>query len=312
MIPTYNGRSDLERSLPALFSQKAEFPFEVICIDSSSTDGTWELLGEYPIDRHRIPASDFSHGGTRNRGVELSRGGIVILMTQDAVPVGDQWMTALVRNYENPEVAGVYSRQIPRPDGALLAKIDLRLAPNGSIQRRVNRRSDHPHYEAAPPNERRELCNFDDICSSVRRSVWEKFPFRPLNFAEDLDWGKRVFEAGYTIVFEPEAQVVHSHDRSFVYEFKRSFITYDVVDEMFDCGDDGYGFSRALSDWVRLPVLLPPVYPEIDQEPLRSRLRAYYCITARIFGHACFSTWRRSFKSNKFGTSLQKLFYRGI
>ncbi len=312
MIPTYNGRSDLEQSLPALFSQKADFPFEVICIDSSSTDGTWELLGEYPIERHRIPAGDFSHGGTRNRGVELSQGAIIILMTQDAIPLGEQWMETLIRNYRNPEVAGVYCRQIPRPDGALLAKIDLRMALSGSHQRQVNRRVDHPDYENSPPDKRRMLCNFDDICSSVRRSVWEKFPFKPVNFAEDLDWGKRVFEAGHTLVFEPEAPVVHSHDRSFAYEFKRAFITYDVLDEMFDWGDDGYGFSRALFDSINAPRALPSIYPEMIQEPLIRRLRAYYCITARVLGHACFSTWCRSIRTTKLGTSLRTLFYRGV
>lgn len=312
VIPTYNGRADLEKSLPALFSQEVEFPFEVICIDSSSADGTWELLGDYPIERHRISREEFSHGGTRNRGIELSRGEIIILMTQDAIPVGDQWMATLVRNYEDPEVAGVYCRQLPRPDGTLLAKVDLRLCLSGSSLRKVNRIGDHPGYHSAPPEQRRMLCNFDDICSSMRRSVWTRFPLKSVNFAEDLEWGKRVFEAGHTLVFEPDAPVVHSHDRSFAYEFKRAFVTYDVLDDMFDWGDDGYRFSRALLDAVGAPLTLVRVYPEISEEPFRSRMKAYYTITTRVLGHACFSVWRRKLKGSMLGTSLQKLFYNGV
>ena len=69
VIPTYNGRADLERLLPMLFAQRVEFPFEVICIDSSSTDGTWEILNEYEVKRYRIPQGEFNHGGTRNLGI---------------------------------------------------------------------------------------------------------------------------------------------------------------------------------------------------------------------------------------------------
>lgn len=312
VIPTCNGKSDLLRLLPALFSQKADFRFEVICIDSGSGDGTWELLETYPVRRVRIASSQFSHGGTRNLGIEISRGPIVVLLTQDAIPDRDDWLATLVSNYADPRVAGVYCRQVPRPDGPLLPKIDARLWVTGRQQRHENRLGDHPDYPQLPPHQRRLLCNFDDICSSLRKSVWEQFPYRPVNFAEDLEWGKRVFEAGYTLVFEPRARVVHSHDRSFVYELKRSFLTYETLDRLFGIGDEGYTFRQALRDVARAPWGLPAVYPDLRQEPPGDRLRAYWIILARALGRASYALWHRRLRSRPIGRRIQRCLTRGV
>ena len=54
---------------------------------------------------------------------------------------------------------------------------------------------------------------FSNAASAVRRSAWEQHPFT-LPAAEDLDWAQRVIAAGSTIVYEPAANVYHSHDES--------------------------------------------------------------------------------------------------
>jgi rhamnosyltransferase len=312
VIPTYNGKADLGRLLPLLFSQQVDFPFEVICVDSSSSDGTWELLSEHRLARYRIPKSEFSHGGTRNFGIAKSKGEIVILMTQDAMPTDEHWMATLVRNYAARDVAGVYCRQLPRPDGTLLPKIDSALALTCMDARRENRLSEHADYFTKPPHERRFLCNFDDICSSVRRSVWEKFPFQPVSFAEDLEWSKRVFEAGYAIIFEAEAKVIHSHDRSFMYEFKRSFVTYDAVETLFGREEDGFGLPAALRVVGAAPWALHRVYPRMDETAFLERLHAYYLIGARALGHAFYNFWYRNLRVTELGQKIRGNVYRGV
>lgn len=311
-IPTYNGRVDLERVLPRLFEQQVAFPFEVVCIDSSSSDGTWELLGRFPLRRERILQSEFNHGATRNKGIALCRGEIVVLLTQDALPLGREWLATIIANYADPDVAGVYCRQVARPDGTLLPQIDLRLAQNGRARRAENRLSDHPEYPALPPDARRELCNFDDICSSVRRSVWERFPFEPLRFAEDLAWGKQVFEAGFTLVYEPLAQVQHSHDRSFGYEFKRAFVSNKVLDDFFGRGDDKLRFMPAVLSLRHAPSNLVGVYSEFAREPWARRMRCYYVILARGLGRVFFNFWFRHFRGTRFGDWLVARLHSGV
>src|SRR4029077_7348397 len=51
---------------------------------------------------------------------------------------------------------------------------------------------------------------FSNAASASRRHVWLEEPFS-LPAVEDLDWARRVVAAGWSIVYEPEAAVYHSH-----------------------------------------------------------------------------------------------------
>jgi GT2 family glycosyltransferase len=74
--------------------------------------------------------------------------------------------------------------------------------------------------------------HFSNANSAVRRDVWEatRFP-EELKVFEDLGIAKRILDAGWKIVYEPEARVIHSHNHSSADLFKRYF-------------DIGYTFRR--------------------------------------------------------------------
>src|SRR5215207_11506377 len=109
VIPTFNGGPEFEALLDGLCAQEGDFEREIILIDSGSTDGTVELAQQYGATVHRIPKTEFNHGATRNLGVSLARGKYVALTVQDAVPVDEWWLAAMVENLERDEqVAGVY------------------------------------------------------------------------------------------------------------------------------------------------------------------------------------------------------------
>jgi len=88
------------------------------------------------------------------------------------------------------------------------------------------------HYEALTPMQRLETITFDDVSSCVRRSVSREHPFRPVSFGEDLDWSERVMKAGYKIVYEPAPGVVHSHNRSAIYEMKRAYVYHKLFSRL--------------------------------------------------------------------------------
>ena len=44
VIPTKNGGDRLKEVLEAVFSQKTEYKYEVICVDSGSTDNTLNII----------------------------------------------------------------------------------------------------------------------------------------------------------------------------------------------------------------------------------------------------------------------------
>src|SRR5262249_411230 len=116
LIPTWNAGPEFPEILHRMQNQRLDRSFEILVIDSGSTDGTAEFLRRQPVLLIEIPKSEFNHGLTRNLGIREARGEIVVLATQDARPADDRWMQRLVDCFGDEQVAGAYSRQLPRPD----------------------------------------------------------------------------------------------------------------------------------------------------------------------------------------------------
>jgi len=233
VIPTRNAGARLRDVLAAIRAQDTRRSVEIVAFDSGSTDGTVSVLRESGCRVTEIPPSEFNHGVTRNQAIASSRGRLVILLTQDAVPADRGWLEALLAPFEDAEVAGVYARQIPRTDADVLTRRGIESWVTGGSERRTQRLPDRASYLRLHPLERYKLCCFDNVCSAVRRSVWERIPFDAAYFAEDLDWGKKALEAGWSLVFEPRAAVAHSHDRSIWYEYKRTYVCHRRLYELF-------------------------------------------------------------------------------
>jgi len=234
VIPSLNGGIIFTECLDAIFSQETKLTFEVIVLDSGSTDGTLELVKEFPIRLYEIEQGEFNHGETRNKGIGLARGKHVILMTQDAVPTDSGWINAMIKPFkEDPLVAGVYARQVPRGDAHVLTKRHLDEWLTGRTERHISRITERKEYEKMRPMQKYFFCNFDDVCSAIRVSVWNKIPYVKTDFAEDLVWSKKVLEAGYKIVYESKAVVRHSHSRSLGYEYRRTRLCHRRLNEIF-------------------------------------------------------------------------------
>ncbi|MBZ0168959.1 glycosyl transferase [Candidatus Methylomirabilis lanthanidiphila] len=233
LLVTKNGAQYIEETLQAIFSQKLSEPFEVIAIDSSSTDGTLDILRRYPVRLREIASEEFNHGRTRNLGIAMARGEFIVLITQDATPSSESWLEKMLGNFSDPDVAGVYCRQIPRPDADVLTKRQLNGWVTARSCREIKRITDWQRYGSLPPMEQYMFCTFDNVSSCIRQEVWRKYPFPSASFAEDLEWSKKVLEEGYAIVYEPEAAVFHSHHRSVLYEYQRTYLCHRRLYELF-------------------------------------------------------------------------------
>ena len=234
VLPTRNGAPTLPAVLDAIAGQRTDFTFEVIAVDSSSTDGTAELLRARADRLISIPGDAFDHGLTRNAGVEQARGELVVLMVQDAVPASDAWLASLTAPLrEDPRVAGAYARQLPRADASPITRHYLSQWVAASDTRRSATVHSLADFEALEPRAQFERCAFDNVCSCIRRSIWARHPFRQTPIAEDVEWARTVLLAGYRLVYVPEAAVIHSHDRSVRYEFARTYVLHRRLFELF-------------------------------------------------------------------------------
>jgi glycosyltransferase involved in cell wall biosynthesis len=225
VIPAKNGRPTIGPALDAVLAQDYDGPVDVLVVDSGSTDGTLDDIRARPSVRlHRIHPMAFDHGDTRNLGAGLTAGEAIVFLVQDAEPVGKHWLRNLVRNLDDPKVAGAFSRILPRPYAGPLVKKGC----EGDLcfgSRRIESRMTSPAaWRAQDPHSLRVACNFNDVASVVRRSVWRTLPMQHGMFGEDIKFARAAIEAGWTIVFDPESQVLHSHEYDASTLYDRTYI----------------------------------------------------------------------------------------
>jgi rhamnosyltransferase len=234
VIPTRNGAQTLPALLDAIGRQRMDGPIEIVAIDSSSTDGSAELL-RGKVDRLlSIPAGEFNHGLTRNRGIAETRGEFVVLMVQDAVPASDDCLARLVDPLiADDRVAGSFARQRPHAGAPALARYYLEFWAAGSDVPRTAEIGSRSEFDALTPRAQFDRCAFDNVCSCIRRSVWVRHPFPDTPIAEDIEWGRTVLLAGFKLAYAPEAAVFHSHDRGVPYELARTYALHRRLYELF-------------------------------------------------------------------------------
>ena len=221
LLVTKNGERYLADVLDRIGQQRGRFQLdEIIAVDSGSRDQTSAILAAHPVRVIRIPPQDFGHGKTRNLAASYARGEYLVFLTQDATPANADWLDALLAPLRaDPSIAGAYSRQLPRPDchpmeWRRIVEEEL----SGRAESCLNSR-DTPGYADHPAS----FYFFSNVSSVLRRSVWQKFPFPEVEFAEDQLWAKRVLEAGYQTAYRADSLVYHSHGYGPWPNFRRHF-----------------------------------------------------------------------------------------
>jgi rhamnosyltransferase len=233
VMPTWNAGPLLDEVLAAIRAQRGVVFDELQAIDSGSTDGTVERLRAAGFRVASIPQREFDHGGTRDRAIALTRSDHVVLLVQDATLQGDDWLAKMVAPFEDPLVAGVWCRQIPRAKCQPVMKRRILGWPGWGDGVTVKRLPAGARLDDLSPFERLMLCAFDNVASCLRRSVWERFPLGPRRFGEDVSFGKRCIAAGLTLAHQGGAVVMHSHDRSAWAEGKRTFCDHRNLVQLF-------------------------------------------------------------------------------
>src|SRR5581483_3146453 len=107
LILSKNEEANIAACLDAVYSQKPAVPYEVIVVDSGSTDRTVEIASRYPVRLEQIPPEEFHHARTRNHAASIAGGDILVYLAADACPASAGWLNSLVSNFDNKSVAAV-------------------------------------------------------------------------------------------------------------------------------------------------------------------------------------------------------------
>ena len=225
MIPTLNAGPLFREVLDGLLAQTG-VDIELIVIDSGSRDDTVAMARSAGAVVDEIPPASFNHGSTRDLGISKASTDVVVLMTQDAVPGSNHLLSDIAAAFEDPQVGGCYVRQVARPEHDVIIHRNLAWSLTGRTHNEVRQIGGPADLAAMSPTERYTMCNFDNVCSALRKRAWEAIPFGRVDFAEDIEWSRKALSAGWKIAYLGETHVVHSHDRPLSYSYRRSYVTH--------------------------------------------------------------------------------------
>src|ERR1700740_2027718 len=191
LLLTKNEAQNIGACLEAIYAQNNAREFEVVVVDSGSTDGTVEIARRYPGRLEKVRPEEFHHARTRNRAAELARGQYLVYLAADAFPASSEWLEALLADFADAGVAAVYGRHIPKA-GLTLGREDTLEA--GYCKERLVKdpfRGQEMGYR---------YFHFSTVNAAIRKNVWEKTRFpEDLKCFEDLGIAKRILDSGAKI-----------------------------------------------------------------------------------------------------------------
>jgi rhamnosyltransferase len=195
VMRSYNEAWALKETLPALAAQSYR-DFELIVIDSGSTDGSQDLLhAAKPAHFIQITPQEYNPSRVMNHGMRLAQSERVLLLNADATPQGQNWLRPLAEALLDEKVAACFSRQIPRPDCEAVFACDYD-------------RCFGPQRESAKWDH-----FFSMVSSGLRKDVWALRGFREdLQYAEDDEYTRWCKARGYEIHYVPDSVAMHSHN----------------------------------------------------------------------------------------------------
>jgi rhamnosyltransferase len=208
----------IAKALGALFSQTFR-DFELLIVDSGSTDRTLEIAQRYPCRLLQIPAMDYLPGSVLNQAIASSSGDLLVFQNSDVVPLSPHTLARLIAAFDDPEVDAAFGRQIPRPEACGWVRRDYAAS--------------FPADGPAPA-----WMPYALPLAAMRRSAWEQHAFYTEAWgSEDTEWGTWAQQSGRVIRYVPDAVVMHSHNYTLREMFGRRFIEGEA-DAFIHQGED--------------------------------------------------------------------------
>jgi glycosyltransferase involved in cell wall biosynthesis len=211
IVRSKNDAPYIRQTLEAIRGQ-SRGDFELINVDSGSTDGTAEIAREYADIQRVIAPEDYNPGRVLNWASSVAQGSLLVYLNSDATPTSADWLARLVEPLGKSGVGAVFGRQVCRPDAYPIFELD--------------------YLQAFPPGVRSEglvgdaswQSFFSMANSATLREVWQAHPFREsVQYSEDIEWSARLVAAGHIVEYVPAAVAMHSHNYSVRQYFRRCF-----------------------------------------------------------------------------------------
>jgi len=225
IIVSWNVKDDLIRCLQSLYENQPSSDFEVIVVDNASADGTIDEIRKN-FENVFLISNDKNCGfaAANNQGIERSQGEYVLLLNPDTI-IHPKSLDVLVKFMDDNKDVGACGPKLLSEDGTIQPSARCFPSFRGALYR-------HTAFKFLPifRNEYKKWLmkdfkhetqmDVDQLMGSVlmiRRSVISRTGNMDENFFmyyEEVDLCYRIKQAGWRIVFVPEAVITHLGGRS--------------------------------------------------------------------------------------------------
>ncbi len=224
IVPFKDEVKMLKRLLDAILTQKTQFSFEVIILDSSKNNyHNYLKFSQLNLNWVIINPESFNHGLTRNVGVEASKGKVLIFTVQDATPFDENWMSNLVEPILNSNLDAVCGVQMPNPKEDTNPTEWYRPIEKPSLKT-IN--ISFREFNKLSSIEKSHYTGWDNVNSAYSKTALQSVPFREMMFGEDAQWAVDAINNGLTIGFTGFSIVYHYHSFSIDFNIKRTLAEY--------------------------------------------------------------------------------------
>lgn len=228
VIVNWNGGGLLRAAVESVARHPPRLPFEIVVVDNASTDDSlaWLRSGEARAALAGAPLTLIENTENRgfsranNQGFAATRAPLLLLLNSDA-EVRAGAIDRLVETLRADERTGAVGARLVNPDGSLQASVYRnppvawhtlvegfrlsRLIPAGWRGELLL----GGHWDHA---RRRRVPRLSGACLLVRRDLIEEVGGLDESFhmyGEDVEWCLRIARAGWHLVHEPDAVVMH-------------------------------------------------------------------------------------------------------
>ena len=205
VIRTLNEERHLGKLLESIQRQVYQ-AWEIVMVDSGSTDSTLEIAQRYTSNIYHIPQKEFTFGRSLNWGCQPARGHYLVFVSAHVDPLTNTWLGNLVKPFDDPATGMVYGRQRGVETSRVAEERDL-LRIFGSTSKILIDEAFGNNGNAA-----------------IRKDLWLDQPFdEKLTGLEDIDWARKIQQKGYRVYYAADAAVYHIHEESLRQVYRRVF-----------------------------------------------------------------------------------------
>jgi len=212
IIITKNQKELLQKSLPVLLEQNIKGKYEIIVVDSGSTDGAREYVEPLPIKLVKIQPQNFKFAKAFNFGANNAKGEFLIRLSGDVLPIRKDFLKEMIKYFEDKKVGGTYGKytQTGRKGYSYPNFWPPERFPNKTI--RFNIKPNLIKVIFGNKSYVDVLTSFAGGCCAIRKDIWKARPFNEnLLGGEDAEYAAYLHLKGWDIVYNPEAEAIHEH-----------------------------------------------------------------------------------------------------